>query len=65
MTSSEILQMKLDCLRLASSNAKHAEIVDPTPMADRYFEWLMSGVEIKRPGRPPKSHAAEKDTDNP
>lgn len=65
MTGNEIMQTRLECLRLASYNARHADIKDPTPIADRYFEWVMKGVEIKRPGRPPKSHATDQNTDNP
>jgi len=49
MDQSELLQIRLECLRYAIEFGSARDVSEPHLLADRYYEWVMRGSEEVRP----------------
>ena len=49
MEQSEVIQVRLECLRYAIEFGTARDVVEPDRLADRYYEWVMQGSGSSRP----------------
>lgn len=49
MEQSEVIQVRLECLRYAIEFGTARDVVEPDRLADRYYEWVMQGSGVSRP----------------
>ena len=49
MEQSEVIQVRLECLRYAIEFGTARDVVEPARLADRYYEWVMQGSGQARP----------------
>lgn len=43
------IQTRLDCLRMAIEFGTVRDVVNPSLLADKYYEWVMQGSDESRP----------------
>lgn len=56
MNYDDHVELRKDCLRLVLQHANLMQITDPTPVAQRYYEWVCD-VDKRRLKRHQESHA--------
>ncbi len=56
MNYDDHVELRKDCLRLVLQHANLMQITDPTPVAQRYYEWVCD-VDKRRLKRQSESHA--------
>ena len=49
MEQSEVIQVRLECLRYAIEFGTARDVVEPDRLADRYYEWVTQGSGLARP----------------
>jgi len=49
MGEAEIIDIRLECLRLAVENGSARDMKEPHLLAERYFQWVIQGSEDSRP----------------
>ena len=49
MNEMDRLSVRIDCLRIAVEFGTQRDILDPSLLADKYYEWVMQGSGKSRP----------------